>query len=186
MTEITLEPIFEQLETDFATIEAKYGTAESAAPELKVIVNPDPLAENDMPPPELTAVEDEQTGIETETDERSLTEQIADLNDRFRQSWPESDSDVPGFTHISPGLVALGEVVEAEVRSAVAAYDGFTSETDPNGFHDYGEFDHEQAGRVMWKFETFTDEACEKPAEHPEDPTRSYRVLMIFLASECD
>lgn len=184
MTETTLEPIFNQLETDFDAIEAKYGTAESVAPELKVIINPEPLEESDTPPAELTAVEDEKPTDETETDERSLAEQVASLNDRYRQSWPESDSDVPGFTHISPGLVALGEVIEAEVRNAVAAYEGFSAETDPNGFHDYGEFDHEQAGRVMWKFEIFTDEKCNKPADHPEDPTRSYRVLIIFLPSD--
>jgi len=66
----------------------------------------------------------------------------------------------------------------------VTQFEDFSEDNDPYGEHDFGAFDHPEAGKVFWKIDCYADSACEWGSEHPHDPERSYRVLTIMLASE--
>ena len=109
-------------------------------------------------------------------------EMIASLNDRFRSS--PIPAGVPGMKVITHGVATLGDVACTEIWQAVQAFSDFTEDNDPYGEHDFGAFDHKDAGKVFWKIDTFSDEKCQWGAEHPDDPTRSFRVLTVMLAEE--
>ncbi|MEQ8694293.1 MAG: DUF3768 domain-containing protein [Gammaproteobacteria bacterium] len=178
MTDKSIDDIFGILEQNFAAIEEKYGTATRPdQPRFTVIVNEDPDPAQGAADPSLDPV-----NSDPEEAAGDLGEQVAALNDRFRRAWPERDPELAGFTHISPAVMELGDAVEAELRRSIAQAEDFDDVGCP--LHDYGQIKHQSAGDVLWTIETFENADCKARAEYPEDPGRSYRILMIFLASE--
>lgn len=109
-------------------------------------------------------------------------EVIASLNDQFRLSLAQVL--VPGVTLLTHGIDCLSPAVRAEIWNAVREFSDFTEDNDPYGEHDFGSFDHPEAGKVFWKIDVFADSQCQWGAEHPDDPARSFRVLTVMLAEE--
>lgn len=80
-----------------------------------------------------------------DTQEYTLRERVAMLNDSFRKQ-------NPGMYMLTRGVVDnldLGEVVE-KVRS----FDDFNEDNDPYGEHDFGSFEIEDQ-KVFWKLSCY-------------------------------
>ena len=107
---------------------------------------------------------------------------IAGLNDRFRRLG--GASGVPGRMFMTRGISALPHDVQLAIIRGVATFDAFTPDNDPYGEHDFGAIEVPQVGRVFWKVDYYADARLDAGSEAPEDPSRSFRVLTIMLASE--
>ncbi|WOI52579.1 DUF3768 domain-containing protein [Parvularcula sp. LCG005] len=112
---------------------------------------------------------------------------IATLNDRFRSRLHIpvfGRPDVPGTFLLTSGITQLSPLAQVDILARVRGFDSFTEDNDPYGEHDFGSLDHAEAGKVFWKIDYYADDSCMYGSEHPEDPSSSYRVLTIMLASE--
>jgi len=107
--------------------------------------------------------------------------QIAALNDAFRTA--VGLSLIPGMIALTDGIASLPDQQQQDILQAVANFDQFTEENDPYGEHDFGSVEI-SGSKIYWKFDYYAGRACIWGSEHPADPTRSYRVLTIMLASE--
>ncbi len=119
---------------------------------------------------------------------------IAQLNDAFRSG----RGRVPGRIIQTVGISALPADVQTFIVRRVQAFDAWTPDNDPHGEHDFGTVivvgDFETASyhandrdadlRVFWKIDYFENDECEYGAEHPDDPTQSFRILTIMRAEE--
>lgn len=110
---------------------------------------------------------------------------IRELNDSFRKTGLALL--LAGFVgknkaHMTAGVKAKGYKFLHDVIQKVRNFDAFTEDDDPYGEHDFGAFDH--AGeRIIWKIDYY-DPDMEHGSEHPEDPDKTVRVLIIMLARE--
>ncbi len=111
----------------------------------------------------------------------SQAAKIAMLNDAFRSTL--GLCSIQGQVLFTCGVTALAGHTQEAIFKAVAAFDSFSKDNDPHGEHDFGSIDID-AHRIFWKIDYYADASCEWGSEHPADPTRSYRVLTIMLASE--
>jgi hypothetical protein len=113
---------------------------------------------------------------------------IAAVNDRFRTHYGTiGAASIPGKIVMTQGVAALGAIGQFALARAVRAYQRFNSGNDPHGEHDFGELAAKGLDdKVLWKIDVYADQACEWGAEDEDrgDPTRSYRLLTILLASE--
>lgn len=116
----------------------------------------------------------------------SKAERIAALNDAFRRQVATFGraADIPGRCVTTRGIFDLGPEMMQDILWRVVAHHSFPEGDDPYGEHDFGAFDHPEAGKVFWKIDYYADHGCEWGSEHPEDPQRSYRVLTVMLAGE--
>ena len=109
----------------------------------------------------------------------SKTETIRDQNDRLRRG----DETIPGRILITSGLQALiassGRQIE-DLAGVVADFDAFDEANDPNGEHDFGQFDFEGQS-CFWKVDYY-NLALDGGSEDPSDLTQTHRVLTIMLA----
>ena len=106
-----------------------------------------------------------------DTQEYTLRERVAMLNDSFRKQ-------NPGMYMLTRGVVDnldLGEVVE-KVRS----FDDFNEDNDPYGEHDFGSFTVSGV-KIFWKIDYY-DEALKGWCD-PLSPD-CHRVLTIMRADE--
>jgi hypothetical protein len=98
-----------------------------------------------------------------------------ELNDRLRSSLDQRF----GAVILSYAVASTGLAVQMSVREAVKTYSDFTPENDPNGEHDFGEF---QVGdeRYCWKID------CRESAKSSDAPNLGGRprTLMIMFADE--
>ena len=108
--------------------------------------------------------------------DKTQTEAIRDLNDKFRRSL------TGGTLLLTAGIVALGAEAQARIIAAVQAFDAFTPDNDPYGEHDFGsvEVDGE---KVFFKFDYF-DLNRAMHSDDPADPSKTERVLTIMLSRE--
>jgi hypothetical protein len=112
---------------------------------------------------------------------------IAGQNDRFRAMVhiPQFGApEINGKVLVTRGIAALTPVAQIEVLVAVRSFDAFTKDDDPYGEHDFGAFDHDEAGRVFWKIDLY-DRDYRHGSPDPEDPGVTRRVLTVMLAEEC-
>jgi len=101
---------------------------------------------------------------------------IRELNDRFRTTM------TGGSVFLTACVDALPSDVKAMVIRRVATFSDFTSNNDPRGEHDFGNFT--LAGRkFFWKIDAY-DANMEYGSEDPTDPSKTTRVLTIMFASE--
>ena len=104
------------------------------------------------------------------------TQEIRELNDRFRTTM------TGGQVVITAGVNALPWDIKAIVIRRVATFSEFTTDNDPHGEHDFGNF--EVAGKkVFWKIDYYDAEMA-FGSEDSADPSKTTRVLTIMLASE--
>jgi len=114
------------------------------------------------------------------------SQRIAELNDRFRAALgiPSLCGGIPGQGVLTRGIGALSYDTKAQILREVRSYTQFTSDDDPYDEHDFSSLDIDGAGTVFWKIDAFEGERCQFGSEHPEDISRSYRLLTIMLAEE--
>lgn len=111
--------------------------------------------------------------IDTKTRER-----IRELNDAFRKSFDPK----LGKALLTSGVNSLPGDVRAMAIRKTATFATFTSDNDPNGEHDFGNF--EIAGqRFFFKIDYF-DPNLEFGSDDPADPEKTTRVLTLMLAEE--
>ena len=111
---------------------------------------------------------------------------IASVNDAFRAGLGRADFGVavPGKLVMPSGISGLPPNILNEIWMKVRSFKTFNEDNDPYGEHDFGSFDHPEAGTINWKIDYFEDENCEYGSEYPDDPKRSYRVMTIMRANE--
>lgn len=102
---------------------------------------------------------------------------IAQLNDVLRTTF------LTGRVLITDGIRALPDVIQEEIITRVRNFDTFTEDNDPYGEHDFGAFDHPQAGRTNWKIDYY-DRSMTCGSDDPADTAKTSRVLTILLGQE--
>ncbi|MEO0569307.1 MAG: DUF3768 domain-containing protein [Pseudomonadota bacterium] len=169
MDQIKREKNFQRAVSQLLAIEREYGTGGEIDPEqsgIRLVVDNDPPMIADQRgsgnAPAYTVIE---------------------LNDAFREGCLSPSPVVPGAIDMSDKIEALGEEAVNRILAKVAAYDDFTPETDPEGLHSFGAVDDE-AGEVLWHIDVYESAESDAEAQHPEDPTRSFRELMLMLGTE--
>ena len=80
------------------------------------------------------------------------------------------------------GIQALSEEDQSAIREKVERFTDFNPDNDPYGEHDFGSFMHE-GQKIFWKIDYF-DKSLKYGSEHPEDASKTRRVLTIMLAEE--
>ncbi len=107
---------------------------------------------------------------------------IREQNDAFRKREP----GIPGqilFTQGIQALVANSPNGSPEgLMAAIADFDDFTTDNDPQGEHDFGSLTYD-GERLFWKIDLY-DEDYLYGSEAPDDIARTRRVLTIMLPSE--
>ncbi len=106
---------------------------------------------------------------------------IRDQNDRFRKG----DASIPGQILMTSGLSALLQDqnrTPLEIIEMVRNYDDFGEDNDPHKEHDFGAFDL-SGTKIFWKIDYY-DPQIQYGSEDPSDPSKTFRVLTVFLASE--
>ncbi|MEY8827496.1 DUF3768 domain-containing protein [Sedimentitalea sp. XS_ASV28] len=110
---------------------------------------------------------------------------IAAQNDAFRHSIIGNTpvTDVPqGQFVMTCGVAALGPDAQLELTRRVAAFDGFTADSDPQGWHEMGAIDLE--GTTVWFKLDLYDVNYQYGSPEPSDPEQTRRVLTLLLPSE--
>lgn len=112
------------------------------------------------------------------------TNRIRHQNDAFRQ-YPEAaiPYGIKGQIVMTQGVAGMKTNPHDAIMILVKTFKDFTEDNDPHGEHDFGAFEY-QGERIFWKIDYYADEACEYGSEDPADPSKTYRVLTIMLASE--
>jgi Protein of unknown function (DUF3768) len=104
------------------------------------------------------------------------TQRIRELNDVLRRTF------AGGQIVMTAGVNALPDDERRAVFRTVASFEDFTSDNDPRGEHDFGNFT--LAGRkFFWKIDAYNADMT-GGSENPADPSKTTRVLTIMLASE--
>jgi uncharacterized protein DUF3768 len=104
------------------------------------------------------------------------TERIRYLNDQFRRTF------TGGRVVVSAGVAALPNNVKANALAKVREFDGFNSDNDPHGEHDFAGFEL-NGEKFFWKIDYY-DECLDGGSEDPADPQSTIRVLTIILEHE--
>ena len=109
----------------------------------------------------------------------------AQLNDAFRGSimfFNDTEHTPKGQFVMTRGVMALGPDARLAATRAVAAFQAFTPDNDPNGFHEFGAV--EVLGtRVWFKIDAY-DVNYEYGSPDPSNPEQTRRVLTLLLPSE--
>jgi hypothetical protein len=115
---------------------------------------------------------------------------IAAQNDRFRRaafgltpSATDANAPIPqGRVVMTRGVADRSPAFQTALTAAVAAYDAFTEDADPHGWHEMGVVTVE--GETVWFKIDLYDEAYEYGASDPTDPRFTRRVLTMLFPSE--
>lgn len=102
---------------------------------------------------------------------------IAGLNDLLRSTF------MTGRVLVTEGIRALPAGTQSEILTKVRCFDAFTPDNDPHGEHDFGSFDQDGAGRILWKIDYY-DPSMDGGSANPADPKQTCRVLTIMMARE--
>ncbi|WP_298987440.1 DUF3768 domain-containing protein [uncultured Roseibium sp.] len=171
MTDIR-EKLFADLDASLGVVEIKYDPDHQTpnTPDLEIVASNDPEEQ----------AEELENGNENSGDESA---KIAALNDRFRQTHSTEDDEIKGEWMIGDDINALPAPTKAAIKRKVAEFADF--EDCP--LHDCGAFPHISKNKVhsvIWQIGMFTDETKTALAEHPADPQRSYRVIVVTLSDD--
>ena len=113
---------------------------------------------------------------DTRTDDTDYSAKVRALNDAFRHTL------TGGSVLMTASIMALGSDLQTRILAAVQSFEGFTTENDPWGEHDFGacEIDGEQ---VFFKIDYF-DPTRTWHSPDPADQKVTHRVLTIMLAED--
>ena len=110
---------------------------------------------------------------------------IAAQNDAFRHSIlgtiPVAEAPQGQFV-MTRGVAALGPDAQLELTRRVAAFDVFTADGDPQGWHEMGVIDLD--GTTVWFKVDLYDVDYTYGSPEPSDPEQTRRVLTLLLPSE--
>lgn len=109
-------------------------------------------------------------------DQTTNTNKIAELNDRFRNTY------WGGQVMATRGVSELSDAVREKLFKAVMEFDKFTPDNDPYGEHDFGKVVINNTS-FFWKIDCY-DLTMTFGSPNPADPSVTCRVLTIMLASE--
>lgn len=109
-------------------------------------------------------------------DSREYAKRIAELNDRFRQTY------WGGKVMTTCGVNELSEDIKARLFRAVAEHDKFNWRNDPHGEHDFGKVVID-GQKFFWKIDYYNN-TMDAGSEDPANPDVTTRVLTIMLAHE--
>jgi hypothetical protein len=110
--------------------------------------------------------------------EKKTRDRIRDLNDAFRNSF---DAKL-GRVVLTAGVDSLPSDMKAMVIRTTATFDAFTPDNDPQGEHDFGNF--EVGGQKFYFKIDYYDPNLEFGSEDPADPKKTMRVFTLMLAEE--
>jgi hypothetical protein len=105
------------------------------------------------------------------------TARIRELNDAFRHAPSKF-----GRLVTTKSIASLPFDQQLTIFSKVREFDQFSSDSDPNGEHDFGSFDFIDQ-KIFWKIDYY-DLELEYGSDDPADPSKTTRVLTIMLANE--
>lgn len=103
--------------------------------------------------------------------------QIAKLNDQLRTTF------LTGKVVLTEGVASLPDAQRIEVVTKVQTFTEFSEDNDPYGEHDFGAFEAQDVGRILWKIDYY-DVGYEGHSGDASDPLVTNRVLTIMLARE--
>lgn len=110
---------------------------------------------------------------------------IAAQNDAFRRSIlgtaPVADAPQGQFM-MTRGVAELGADARLDLTRRVAAFDAFTTDSDPQGWHEMGVIDLD--GTTVWFKIDLYDVDYRYGSSEPSDPAQTRRVLTLLLPSE--
>lgn len=107
---------------------------------------------------------------------QAKTLRIRELNDAFRSEALVDDA------FKTRGIYTLPKRTQWRIMEAVQAFDAFTPDNDPHGEHDFGSVTVD-GHKVFWKIDYLSPD-LEAGSEDPSDPTVTFRLMTIMLASE--
>jgi len=109
-------------------------------------------------------------------DPSEYAKRIAQLNDRFRQTY------WGGKVMTTCGVNELPEDIQARLFRAVAEFDDFDWRNDPHGEHDFGKVEVDNH-EFFWKVDYYNN-TMDAGSEDPANPDVTTRVLTIMLTHE--
>ena len=114
---------------------------------------------------------------------------IAQLNDRLRARvgipvFQGLEAAHLGTVVMTQGIMALEPQHIIEAWKQVREFDAFNADNNPFGERDFGAVDLPGAPRIFWKIDYYADANMDAGSDDPADPSKSFRVLTIMLASE--
>lgn len=101
---------------------------------------------------------------------------ICELNDAFRRTF------VGGKVMLTAGVDALSDNDKSAVIEMVRRFDGFNTDNDPYGEHDFVVLEHDGI-RYFAKMDYYALDLMHG-SENPADPEKTVRVLTIMRADE--
>jgi hypothetical protein len=104
------------------------------------------------------------------------TARIRALNDQFRRTFRG------GRVMMTQGVAALPVPLQAELLSAIRAFDDFTADNDPWAEHDMASVTIGEM-RFFWKIDYY-DQSLLSHSEDPANACITQRVLTIMLVEE--
>lgn len=124
------------------------------------------------------------------TDLIQHTEQIRNLNDRFRKLGDLAlgqivlTSGVQALVGDNDPLVSdrIANLNFRELMGIIASFDSFDEANDPHGEHDFFSFDYK--GKKLFMKIDYYDTNLEYGSPNPADPVQTKRVMTIMLSEE--
>ena len=115
---------------------------------------------------------------------QGVAARIAAQNDAFRRHILRGApaGTPPGRVMVTRTVEAKGTAFRLAAVRAVAGFDAFTHENDPNGEHEFGAVEI-KGQTVWWKIDLY-DPDLRFGSEAPGDPSRTVRVLTIMLPED--
>ena len=103
---------------------------------------------------------------------------IRELNDAFRTTL----NPQLGKVLLSAGVAELPSNVSMTAVQKTRTFDAFSSDNDPHGEHDFGNFEL-SGNRFFFKIDYYDTELTSGSAD-PSDPSKTTRILTIMLAED--
>lgn len=101
---------------------------------------------------------------------------IREINDAFRKTF------VGGRVMLTTGVNALSEDDQAAVLTKVRTFEGFDSDNDPYGEHDFVSVEH-SGTRYFAKIDYYEPD-LRHGSDDPADPSKTVRVMTIMRTDE--
>jgi hypothetical protein len=166
MSELLLE-LFDELSAGLTKVENKHTVGSDS--------------DDTIPEFEVVAGMDYKEKVEGNDQKGGESSKIASLNDRFRQSDPSTpNSDIQGEWIFSEDIAKLGATVEANIGRKVREFSDFA---DDRPLHDKGNFKHSKH-TIKWQIRVYEDDSMQSETTTPEDPDKSYRVMLVVISDE--
>jgi hypothetical protein len=104
---------------------------------------------------------------------------IANLNDQFRKNGP-----IPMQWFVTPTVNHYLPTARLQhLLRLVRKFDGFDSDNNPDGEHDFGKIVLDEQ-TYFWKIDYYEDATCEYASPNPADTNLTHRVLTLMHSAD--